>query len=40
MGLANSVALQMAGITALSEDPDGGTIMRNSSGGNLRFVIV
>ncbi|KAJ0046597.1 hypothetical protein Pint_05263 [Pistacia integerrima] len=32
MGLANSVALQMAGITNLSEDPAGGTIMRTSSG--------
>lgn len=37
MGLANSVALQLAGITNLSKDPDGGTIVRTSSGGNLSF---
>ena len=33
MGLANSLALKMAGITHSSEDPDGGTIMRTASGG-------
>uniref|UniRef100_A0A803P2A0 Amidohydrolase 3 domain-containing protein n=1 Tax=Cannabis sativa TaxID=3483 RepID=A0A803P2A0_CANSA len=32
MGLANSVALKLAGINNLSKDPDGGTIMRTASG--------
>ncbi|PON98778.1 Phosphonate metabolism PhnM [Trema orientale] len=32
MGLANSVALKLAGITNSSEDPDGGTIMKTASG--------
>lgn len=32
MGLANSVALKLAGITNSSEDPDGGTIMKTVSG--------
>lgn len=33
MGLANSVALKLAGVTNLSKDPNGGTIMRTSDGG-------
>lgn len=37
MGVANSVALQLVGITNLSEDPNGGTIMKTSSGGNFWF---
>ncbi|KAI4323549.1 hypothetical protein L6164_023146 [Bauhinia variegata] len=32
MGLANSVALKLAGITNLTEDPSGGAIMRTPSG--------
>ncbi|KAF4389122.1 hypothetical protein F8388_026851 [Cannabis sativa] len=32
MGLANSVALKLAGINNSSKDPDGGTIMRTASG--------
>lgn len=33
MGLANSVALKLAGITTSSEDPNGGKIVRFTSGG-------
>ncbi|TKY68292.1 putative amidohydrolase YtcJ [Spatholobus suberectus] len=32
MGLANSVALMLAGITNLTDDPRGGTIMRTANG--------
>ncbi|XP_020233457.1 protein LONG AFTER FAR-RED 3 isoform X1 [Cajanus cajan] len=32
MGLANSVALMLAGITNLTDDPQGGTIMRTDQG--------
>ncbi|KAK8478305.1 hypothetical protein V6N11_008890, partial [Hibiscus sabdariffa] len=32
MGLANSVALKLAGVTNLSKDPNGGTIMRTADG--------
>ncbi|XP_031383478.1 protein LONG AFTER FAR-RED 3 isoform X1 [Punica granatum] len=32
MGLANSLALKAAGVTKSSEDPNGGTIIRNSAG--------
>ncbi|CAN0863318.1 Protein LONG AFTER FAR-RED 3 [Linum grandiflorum] len=32
MGLANSLALKLAGISKLSEDPSGGTIMKTPSG--------
>src|SRR5207253_8460368 len=32
MALANSVALQLAGVTAKSPDPPGGTIVRDASG--------
>ena len=32
MGLANSVALRLAGITRQTRDPDGGTIVRDASG--------
>ncbi|KAH9698538.1 protein LONG AFTER FAR-RED 3 [Citrus sinensis] len=39
MGLANSVALQLVGITNLSEDPNGGTIMRTSSGEPTGLLI-
>lgn len=35
MGLANSLALKRAGITNSSEDPNGGTIMRTSTGGKI-----
>lgn len=38
MGLANSLALKMAGVTSNMEDPVGGTISRNADGGNL-FII-
>lgn len=40
MGLANSVALKSAGVTKSLEDPDGGTIVRNSAGGNVTSIIV
>ncbi|KDO53578.1 hypothetical protein CISIN_1g008063mg [Citrus sinensis] len=39
MGLANSVALQLVGITNLSEDPNGGTIMKTSSGEPTGLLI-
>ena len=32
MGLANSVALRLAGITAQTPDPPGGVIVRDSQG--------
>lgn len=34
MGWANSVALSLAGITNLTNNPRGGTIMRTADGGN------
>lgn len=34
MALANSLTLRIAGVTRLTEDPVGGTIMRMPSGGN------
>ncbi|KAL9413782.1 hypothetical protein AB3S75_042300 [Citrus x aurantiifolia] len=39
MGVANSVALQLVGITNLSEDPNGGTIMKTSSGEPTGLLI-
>ncbi|KAL5570297.1 hypothetical protein UlMin_026872 [Ulmus minor] len=39
MGLANLLALRMAGITYSSEDPDGGTIMRTASGEPTGLLI-
>ena len=33
MGLANSLAMKMAGISRDTKDPDGGTIVRTSDGG-------
>lgn len=35
MGLANSVALKMAGITKYTADPVGGSIVRAENGGRL-----
>ncbi|XP_022764743.1 uncharacterized protein LOC111309970 isoform X2 [Durio zibethinus] len=35
MGLANSMALKLAGVTNLSKDPNGGTIMKTADGGLL-----
>lgn len=35
MALANSLTLRIAGVTSLTEDPSGGTIMRLPSGGNM-----
>lgn len=40
MGLANSVALRIAGITHNTEDPKGGTIMRKINGGKYRIIFV
>jgi predicted amidohydrolase YtcJ len=39
MGLANSVALRMAGITRESRDPEGGTIVRNPKTGEPTGVL-
>ncbi|ONI20834.1 hypothetical protein PRUPE_2G036100 [Prunus persica] len=39
MGLANSVALKLAGITTSSEDPNGGTIVRFTSGEPTGLLI-
>ncbi|KAL5733994.1 hypothetical protein ACOSP7_031855 [Xanthoceras sorbifolium] len=39
MGLANSVALQLAQITNLSQDPTGGTIMKTSDGEPTGLLI-
>lgn len=33
MGLANSAALKIAGISNNTVDPDGGHVMKNSNGG-------
>ncbi|KAE8723657.1 Amidohydrolase family, ISF2 isoform 2 [Hibiscus syriacus] len=38
MGLANSVAPKLAGVTNLSKDPNGGTIMRTANEGNFRLT--
>ena len=41
MGLANSMALQLAGITEYTEDPNGGAIMKTISGGkNFNIILV
>lgn len=40
MGLANSVALEVAGVSKLSEDPKGGTISRTADGGDIDTVQV
>ncbi|KAK4253181.1 hypothetical protein QN277_010777 [Acacia crassicarpa] len=39
MGLANSVALKLAGVTKYSKDPPGGTIMRTASGEPTGLLI-
>ncbi|XP_004307112.1 PREDICTED: uncharacterized protein LOC101307247 [Fragaria vesca subsp. vesca] len=39
MSLANSVALKLGGITKLSEDPNGGTIMKTTSGEPTGLLI-
>ncbi|GAV75272.1 Amidohydro_3 domain-containing protein [Cephalotus follicularis] len=39
IGLANSVALKLAGITNLSDDPDGGTIIRTAGGEPTGLLI-
>lgn len=39
MALANSVALKLAGISSLSEDPDGGSIMRSANGEPTGLLI-
>jgi len=39
MGLANSVALQMAGITKESKDPPGGTIVRDTKTGEPTGIL-
>ncbi|KAF3434288.1 hypothetical protein FNV43_RR25391 [Rhamnella rubrinervis] len=39
MGLANSLALKLAGVTNLSEDPNGGTIMRTPTGEPTGLMI-
>ncbi|GKU98290.1 hypothetical protein SLEP1_g11312 [Rubroshorea leprosula] len=39
MGLSNTVALDLAGITKLSEDPSGGTIMRTVDGEPTGLLI-
>ena len=40
MGLANSLALKIAGVTSSMQDPIGGTISRNTNGGNLFIISV
>jgi hypothetical protein len=37
MGLANSVALKLSGISNLTKDPEGGTIVRTVDGGDIEF---
>ena len=39
MGLANSLALKLAGITRDTEDPPGGTIVRTLDGGEVSVFI-
>lgn len=38
MALANSLALKLAGVTSLLEDPNGGAIMRTPAGGNMLIL--
>lgn len=40
MGLANSLALKLAGISNNTLDPDGGAVVRNSIGGTFSNVAV
>ncbi|KAL0725567.1 hypothetical protein Bca4012_040166 [Brassica carinata] len=40
MALANSLTLKIAGVTSLTEDPVGGTIMRLPSGGNKQLSLL
>lgn len=35
MSLANNVTLKLAGITKLTEDPEGGTVVKTTGGGIL-----
>lgn len=39
MGLANSLALEIAGVTKNIEDPIGGTVVRNTGGGNKSYQL-
>lgn len=39
MGLANSLALQKAGITRETKDPPGGTLTRTADGGTFQFYV-
>lgn len=39
MGLANSVALKIAGISSNTVDPDGGMVMRDSLGGIVSIAV-
>lgn len=35
MSLANNVTLKLAGISNLTEDPEGGTIVKTTGGGTV-----
>lgn len=39
MGLANSLALQKAGITRETKDPPGGTLTRTADGGTFQVYV-
>lgn len=38
MGVANSLAMKIAGIDKNTNDPIGGTIMRTTQGGNTTLI--
>lgn len=40
MGLANSMALKIAGISKSTEDPGGGAVMRNGGGGIVNVIFL
>lgn len=40
MGLANTLALTLAGISRNNENPNGGAIIRNNDGGNTFFIFI
>lgn len=40
MGLANTLALTLGGISRNSENPNGGAIVRNNDGGNSFLIFI
>lgn len=40
MGLANTLALTLAGVSRNNENPNGGAIVRNNNGGNPFLIFI